>query len=100
MLEIAPQEPLVLDIVKYTFINAASKDVEVSDIGRKLAATISVLVLAFRDSPGCSQLLDCLRAILTAVPTEVINPIANRSLWWLLIVRTSSSHLLLNGLSP
>lgn len=86
MLEIASQEPLVLDIVKYTFLNAASKEVEVPSIGRKLSATISVLILAFRDSPGSGQLLDCLRAILTAVPTEVIFSTANRSLWWLLIL--------------
>lgn len=86
MLEIAPQEPLVLDIVKYTFVIAASKDVRISSIGRKLSATISVLVLAFRDSPGSGQLLDCLRAILTAIPTEVTIPTVNRSLWWLLIL--------------
>lgn len=77
MLEMATQEPLVLDIVKYAFVNAASKDIEVPSIGRKLSATISVLVLAFRDSPGSGQLLDCLGAILTAVPTVVIIPIAN-----------------------
>lgn len=71
MLEIAPQEPLVLDIVKYTFINAASKNAEESNIGQKLSATISALILAFRDAPSSGLLLGCLHAILTIVPTEV-----------------------------
>ena len=80
MLEIASQEPLVLDVVKYTFVNAASNNVEDSSIGRKLSATISALILVFRDAPGPGLLLDCLRATLTTVPTEVTLPTPNSSM--------------------
>lgn len=100
MLEIAPQEPLVLDVVKYTFVNAASKNVEESIIGRKLSATTSSLILAFRDAPGSGLLLDCLRAIITAVPTGVTPSTASISLSWLLMIRNSSLYLLLFGSSP
>ncbi|SLM39367.1 hypothetical protein LPUS_09893 [Lasallia pustulata] len=72
LLEIGPQEPLVLDIVKYTFLNAASKNDQESSIARKLSAKISTLILAFRDTPSFGLLLDCLRVSLTTVPTEVI----------------------------
>jgi hypothetical protein len=71
LVAIAPQQNLVLDIVKYAFIGASAKQLEHHTIQKAFDSTISTLVVSFQDAPLPTGFFDALFDIITGVPDEV-----------------------------
>ncbi len=71
LVAIAPQQDLVLDIVKYAFLGASGEQFEHQTIQKAFDTTISTLVVSFQNAPLPTGFYDALVDIITGVPDEV-----------------------------
>ncbi|KAL9039417.1 MAG: hypothetical protein Q9214_004888, partial [Letrouitia sp. 1 TL-2023] len=87
------KDPLALDIVKYTFLSAASENEEGPSLRKKLDATISALIDSSWDATSLSALFECLDDVLKSVPlVKIQESLSQPTPPWL----RRLTHLLLN----
>ena len=61
-----------LDVVKYTFLTAATQNLESSLFWDKLDDTLSTLVGSYGNTKDPTQLFECINQILTSSPERVL----------------------------
>ncbi|KAH0562935.1 hypothetical protein GP486_002495 [Trichoglossum hirsutum] len=70
LVEIAPQQQLAVDVLRFAFINGAAGP-DLLPVRLRLDKVIPVLVVGFRDSPA-SPLLELLADLFTKLPLEAV----------------------------
>lgn len=68
LIKYGSKDPLALDIVKYTFLSAASEHEEGTLLQKRLDTAISTLIDSFWDATNFSALFECLNEVLKSVP--------------------------------
>ena len=71
LVEIAPQQQLALEIVKYTLLTTNRQSSETAKVRKKLNSTVPALVVVFRDASDVNSLLDFMNEVLTSLSIEV-----------------------------
>jgi hypothetical protein len=69
LVEIAPQQHLAVDVLRFAFINGAARP-DLLPVRLRLDKAVPVLITSFRDSPA-SPLLELLADLFTKLPPEV-----------------------------
>ena len=73
LVEVAPMQPMALDVIRFALTNGASSPDLVRKVMERLDDIVSPLLVSFRDSePG--PLLECLAFLFTRLPPEVSIP--------------------------
>jgi hypothetical protein len=70
LIEIAPQQPLVLDILSYTWANASLEPTQCSKVTQSITDIIPKLLLSFRDTDAVT-LISFVGGVLPKLNSEV-----------------------------